>query len=150
MSRRNDETRRRSGGEHPRQSSKAGAQSGNAPRRRGSTPRTVSAAATRTLPARRPAATTPSPPPRRPPKIEAPPPTAPRSIVGVGASAGGLEALRALLSSMRRAKHMALVIVQHLAPQYRSRLVELLSHSAALRVKEIQSGERLEAGTAYV
>jgi two-component system CheB/CheR fusion protein len=36
--------------------------------------------------------------------------------VGIGASAGGLEALRALFSELNQARHIAFVVVQHLAP----------------------------------
>ncbi|MGE3683206.1 MAG: chemotaxis protein CheB [Bdellovibrionales bacterium] len=75
---------------------------------------------------------------------------APRYIVGIGASAGGLEALRALFGALKRAEHMALVVVQHLAPQHRSRLVELIANSTPFPVKEIHDGDDVEARTLYI
>lgn len=74
----------------------------------------------------------------------------PRYVVGIGASAGGLEALRTLFSSMGSASRMALVVVQHLAPQHRSRLVEILAHSTSLPVKEVEEGERPAPNTIYI
>lgn len=65
--------------------------------------------------------------PRRKPK-EAP--GTPRYLVGIGASAGGLEALRALVGSIKSAKSLSFIIVQHLAPSHRSRLVELIKAKA--------------------
>ena len=48
-------------------------------------------------------------------------------VVGVGASAGGLEAFKGFLSSMPDAPGLALILVQHLDPTHDSMLVELLS-----------------------
>lgn len=92
----------------------------------------------------------------RPPRPSGPPavPSAsqprPRYVVGVGASAGGLEALRALFSELKPVRHLAFVIVQHLAPQHRSRMVELIGHATTLKVKELEDGERLHSGMIYV
>ena len=47
------------------------------------------------------------------------------SIVGVGASAGGLEAFTQLLEALPEGSGLALVLVQHLAPQYESALPTL-------------------------
>ena len=51
----------------------------------------------------------------------------PRAIVGVGASAGGLEAFTQLLSSLAVDTGLTLVLVQHLDPRHDSILPELLS-----------------------
>ncbi|WP_438014849.1 chemotaxis protein CheB [Sorangium sp. So ce315] len=75
---------------------------------------------------------------------------APAYVVGIGSSAGGLEALRLLIGGLKSADRMSLVIVQHLAPQHRSRLVEIISHSTSLSVKEVTEGEDLCANTVYV
>ncbi|WP_437731230.1 chemotaxis protein CheB [Sorangium sp. So ce1335] len=77
-------------------------------------------------------------------------PVAPSYVVGIGSSAGGLEALRILIGGLKSADRMSLVIVQHLAPQHRSRLVEIISHSTSLSVKEVTEGEDLCANTVYV
>ncbi|KYF52960.1 hypothetical protein BE04_48185 [Sorangium cellulosum] len=74
----------------------------------------------------------------------------PTYVVGIGSSAGGLEALRILIGGLKAADRMSLVIVQHLAPQHRSRLVEIISHSTTLSVKEVSEGEVLCANTVYV
>ncbi|WP_437478940.1 chemotaxis protein CheB [Sorangium sp. So ce1014] len=91
------------------------------------------------------AANTGAPPPREP-LVHA----SPTYVVGIGSSAGGLEALRILIGGLKAADRMSLVIVQHLAPQHRSRLVEIISHSTALSVKEVSEGEVLCANTVYV
>ncbi|WP_433928161.1 chemotaxis protein CheB [Sorangium cellulosum] len=85
-------------------------------------------------------------PARRAPVAPAPP----SYVVGIGSSAGGLEALRILIGGLKSADRMSLVIVQHLAPQHRSRLVEIISHSTSLNVKEVSEGEDLCANTVYV
>src|SRR5687767_746995 len=62
-------------------------------------------------------------------------------VVGIGASAGGLEALRALFGSLKSTpRNMAFVVVQHLAPLHRSRLVELIASTTRLPVEEVHDG----------
>src|SRR5437868_409235 len=82
-------------------------------------------------PARRPFAS--------PPEIESHDGSA-TTIVGVGASAGGLEAFSALLQSLPQNPGIALVFVQHLAPQHTSALVSLLSGQSALPVVQATEG----------
>lgn len=74
----------------------------------------------------------------------------PRYIVGIGASAGGLEAIRALFGALRVVPSMTFVVVQHLAPLHRSRLVELIGHATTLPVREVQDGVQLESGIVYI
>ncbi|AFG36324.1 PAS domain S-box protein [Spirochaeta africana] len=73
-------------------------------------------------------------------------------LVGIGASAGGLEALQALLSSVepRKAGSMAIVIAQHVSPTYKSQLVELLSRQTALPIGEVVDGESPQGGRVYI
>jgi len=71
-------------------------------------------------------------------------------IVGVGASAGGLEALRPFVANLPPQSNMAYVIVQHMAPQYRSMLVQLLSRETGLPIKEIEHGSIVEANTVHI
>ena len=59
-------------------------------------------------------------------------------VVGIGASAGGLEAFKAFLSSAPVDSGLAYVLVQHLAPDHRSLLAELLQNVTAMPVHEIQ------------
>lgn len=55
-------------------------------------------------------------------------------IVGVGASAGGLEALREFFAEMPEDSGMAFVVIQHLAPDHKSLMVELLARATKLPV----------------
>jgi chemotaxis response regulator CheB len=59
-------------------------------------------------------------------------------VVGVGASAGGLEALTDLLRNLPTDTGMAFVLVQHLAPDHESILTELLSRATTLPVREVR------------
>ena len=58
-------------------------------------------------------------------KLERVPP--PTHFVGIGASAGGLEAIEAFFKNMPPRTNLAFVVVQHLSPDYKSLMVELLS-----------------------
>ena len=71
-------------------------------------------------------------------------------IVGIGASAGGLEALRDLLGAARMPTGLALVIVQHLDPNHESLLAQLLDRCTDLEVLQCEGGERLEADRVYI
>lgn len=70
--------------------------------------------------------------------------------IGIGASAGGLEALRALVSGLRDVPDASLIVVQHLSPQHRSMLVDLLSRETRLNVREAQDGDVPKANTIYI
>src|SRR5260221_12882734 len=72
------------------------------------------------------------------------------TIVGIGASAGGLEAVGALLKQLE-VDHTAFVVVQHLAPERESMLGELLSRTTEkMKVVTITEGMRVEANVIYV
>jgi two-component system CheB/CheR fusion protein len=70
-------------------------------------------------------------------------------IVGVGASAGGLEALTALVKALK-IDHMAVVIVQHMSPQHESMLPELLGRVSRMTVVGMVDGMRIESNHVYV
>ncbi|MFB0610776.1 chemotaxis protein CheB [Aurantiacibacter poecillastricola] len=72
------------------------------------------------------------------------------SIVGIGASAGGLEALNELVSNIPPHSGMAYVIVQHLSPDHPSIMDQLLANHTELPVRRIESGMKVEADTIYV
>jgi two-component system CheB/CheR fusion protein len=74
----------------------------------------------------------------------------PDFIVGVGASAGGLEAFEQLLSSLSTDTNMAFVLVQHLAPTHESFLSELLAKSSRMPVLEVTEGMTVAANHIYV
>ena len=72
------------------------------------------------------------------------------TVVGIGASAGGLEAFSQVLEGLPEDSHLALVLVQHLAPQHESALPELLGGKTRLPVRQVTDGMRVEAGHIYV
>src|ERR1041384_6237942 len=82
--------------------------------------------------------------------FHAAPDSIPTSIVGVGASAGGLEAFEQLLSALPVKSGMAFVLVQHLAPKHESILSQLLGRATTLPVVEVKEGVRVEANHVYV
>ena len=71
-------------------------------------------------------------------------------IVGVGASAGGLEAFMQLLGALPLDTGMAFVLVQHLDRDHESQLAQILSRTTALPVREIRNGEPVQANHVYV
>jgi len=74
----------------------------------------------------------------------------PLFVVGLGASAGGIETLRPLIAALRPNGRVAYIVVQHMAPQYASVLPELLSKDAKLQVRTAQHGDVLAADCVYV
>ncbi|HUR41048.1 MAG TPA: chemotaxis protein CheB [Verrucomicrobiae bacterium] len=71
-------------------------------------------------------------------------------IVGVGASAGGVEALTQLVGGLSADAPLALVVVQHLDPARPSLMPEILTQSSRLPVKFAEHKQRLEPGHVYV
>ncbi|HRI47294.1 MAG TPA: chemotaxis protein CheB, partial [Ignavibacteriaceae bacterium] len=71
-------------------------------------------------------------------------------FVGVGASAGGLEALELLFSNMPLNSGMAFIVIQHLSPDYKSLMVELLSKRTQMAVKRAEDGMLIHADTIYL
>jgi two-component system, chemotaxis family, CheB/CheR fusion protein len=74
----------------------------------------------------------------------------PRSIVGVGASAGGLEAFTQLLSGLPVDTGLAFVLVQHLDPRHDSILPELLSSRTRMPVVQVTEGTSVKRNHVYV
>jgi two-component system CheB/CheR fusion protein len=71
-------------------------------------------------------------------------------IVGVGASAGGLEAFTHLLENMPQDTGMGFVLVQHMAPQAHSMLPEILAKTTRMPVAEVKEGMRVQPNRIYV
>ncbi len=71
-------------------------------------------------------------------------------LVGVGSSAGGLEALSALVRALDPDDNAAYVILQHLSPSHRSMLVDLLGRETRLNVRELHDGDQPRAGEILV
>ena len=77
-------------------------------------------------------------------------PNPPFPIVGIGASAGGLEAFSQLLRELPTDTGMAFVLVQHLDPQHESQLSEILSRTTAMPVTTVTERLRVEPDRVYV
>ena len=71
-------------------------------------------------------------------------------VVGVGASAGGLEAFTQMLRALPVDTGMAFVLVQHLAPTHASMLTEILARATGMPVAEAQDQMPVEANHVYV
>ncbi|HEY1817268.1 MAG TPA: chemotaxis protein CheB [Kofleriaceae bacterium] len=71
-------------------------------------------------------------------------------IVGIGASAGGLEAIEAFLKAVPEHSGLAFVVVQHLDPTQKGMLVELLQRSTAMPVLQAKNEQRVEPEHVYV
>ena len=72
------------------------------------------------------------------------------TIVGIGASAGGLEALELFLSGVPADSGLAYVVVQHLDPQHKDIMVELLQRGTPMPVVQISDRLRVQPGHVYV
>jgi two-component system, chemotaxis family, CheB/CheR fusion protein len=74
----------------------------------------------------------------------------PFSVVAIGASAGGLEALTALLSHLAKDNGMAYVVIQHLDPNHVSQSPEVLRRVTTLPIVEVKNGTALRPDTIFV
>ncbi len=74
----------------------------------------------------------------------------PLFVVGIGASAGGLEALRDMLSTAGEDCKLAFVVIQHLDPNHESLLAELLDRHTVLEVSQAEDGEKVRAGCVHI
>ncbi len=74
----------------------------------------------------------------------------PRFVVGIGASAGGLEALTQFVAALPPNLNCAYVVIQHLSPSYKSMMASLLGRETSLQVREIEDGMHLEPDTIHV
>src|ERR1700727_2787946 len=71
-------------------------------------------------------------------------------VVGIGASAGGLEAFRELLEALPNDTGMAFVLVSHLSKTYKSMLSELLAKVTEMPVAEVRGETPILANHIYV
>ncbi|MDQ2843296.1 MAG: hypothetical protein M3Y72_20115 [Acidobacteriota bacterium] len=70
--------------------------------------------------------------------------------MGIGASAGGLEAFGQLLGAIPPDSDMAFMLVQHLDPHHESMLAEILSPLAKMPVITVRDGMQVEPNKVYV
>jgi two-component system CheB/CheR fusion protein len=71
-------------------------------------------------------------------------------LIVTGSSAGGIDALRALVAGLPKNLEAAVVVAQHLDPTRESRLDQILSQHSPLRLKVVSQREILVNGTIYV
>ncbi len=71
-------------------------------------------------------------------------------IIGIGASAGGLEAINELFDNFPGNSNFAFVIVQHLSPDYKSLMGELLSKHTSMQVFEAEDGLLIQPNSVYL
>jgi two-component system CheB/CheR fusion protein len=71
-------------------------------------------------------------------------------IVAIGASAGGLEAIQEFFDNMPSNGNLSFIIVQHLSPDYKSLLVELISKHTFMKVREAAHSMMVEKNCVYV
>nr|WP_297348383.1 chemotaxis protein CheB [uncultured Glaciecola sp.] len=74
----------------------------------------------------------------------------PMPIVGIGASAGGLEALEAFFSHVKTPCNMAFIVIQHLDPSRKGIMAELLGRSTQMKVTEAGNGTKVMPNCVYV
>ncbi len=75
---------------------------------------------------------------------------APSHYVGIGASAGGLEAIEKFITNMPVQNQLAFIIVQHLSPDYKSLMVELLAKKTEIPVHRAEEGMEVCGGNIYL
>lgn len=78
------------------------------------------------------------------------PPRLPFPVVGIGGSAGGLEAFSDFLKAVPADSGMAFVVIQHLPPERESMVSDILSRQTSMSVSQVEDGLRVEANHVYV
>src|SRR5665213_2710755 len=71
-------------------------------------------------------------------------------VVGIGASAGGLDACRKLVGALPAGNGMAFILVQHLDPTHESMMVDLLADHTWMTVRQAIDGVAIERDHLYV
>lgn len=74
----------------------------------------------------------------------------PDYVVGIGASAGGLEALQVFFAHMPADSELAFVVVQHLSPDFKSMMDELLARHTEMKIHRVENGMTIEANAVYL
>lgn len=71
-------------------------------------------------------------------------------VVGIGASAGGLEPLEVFFDTVPDDTGMAFVVVQHLSPDFKSHMKDLLSRRTGMVIRRVENGMQVEPNTVYL
>ncbi len=86
----------------------------------------------------------------KPRKTADTPTQVPAYYVAVGASAGGLEAIDEFFTNMPTDSGLAFIVIQHLSPDYKSLMVELLSKKTTMQVLRAEDGLTVEPNRVYL
>src|SRR5262249_29282029 len=78
------------------------------------------------------------------------PPRLPFPVVGIGASAGGLEAMTEFVEAMRSDSGMAFVFIQHLPPERESMIADILGAKTQMLVQQVEDGVEVKPNCLYV
>ena len=73
-----------------------------------------------------------------------------RTIIGIGSSAGGLEAIRELVATLPANLNVSYVVVQHMSPNHKSLMTELVSRQTKLSVRDVEDGVSPEPNVIYI
>jgi two-component system, chemotaxis family, protein-glutamate methylesterase/glutaminase len=71
-------------------------------------------------------------------------------VIAMGSSAGGLNALNHVLRSLPKSFPSSIVVVQHLSPEHKSWIADLLGRNTQMKVKQAEHGEIMLLGTVYI
>ena len=77
-------------------------------------------------------------------------PAEPPLIIGIGASAGGLEALQQFFEHMPNNSGLSFVVVQHLSPDYKSLMADILSKHTGMAVYQVENEMAVQPDTVYL
>lgn len=77
-------------------------------------------------------------------------PALPQRVVGIGASAGGLDALKQRFARLPTDTGLAFVVLQHLPPSQVGKLAQILAKVTAMPVIDVETGQRVAADHVYV
>lgn len=72
------------------------------------------------------------------------------TVIGIGSSAGGLEALQVMLAKLKNIQNCAYIIAQHLSPTHKSMMVDLLSRVTNIPVVEVKNAMVIKPQTIYM
>src|SRR5580765_2438165 len=71
-------------------------------------------------------------------------------VVGIGASAGGITALRDFFANVPRDSNIAYIVILHLSPEHESKLAEVLQNAANIPVSQVNKETKIEPNHVYV
>ncbi|MBX9851313.1 MAG: PAS domain-containing protein [Cytophagaceae bacterium] len=71
-------------------------------------------------------------------------------VVGIGASAGGLEAIHEFFDNVPSENDLSFVLIQHLSPDYKSLMAELLAKHTTMEVHDAKEGMQVKKNSVYV